>query len=164
VIDVESRGGFLPDKRPKILFERHYFSRLTKGKFDAAHPDISNPKWGGYGAGGANQYDRLGRAIALNRDAALQSASWGLFQIMGYHWKTLGYPTLQAFINAMYYSEGDQLDAFVRFVKANPKLHEALKRQDWRAFSLLYNGPEYERNSYHTKLEAAFKSAGGGIA
>ena len=26
VVDVESRGGFLADGRPKILFERHYFS------------------------------------------------------------------------------------------------------------------------------------------
>src|SRR5688572_2845500 len=97
VVDVESRGGFLPDKRPKILFERHYFSRLTKGKFDAGHPDISNGKWGGYGAGGAHQYDRLGRAIALDRDAALRSASWGLFQIMGDHCKSLGYADAETF-------------------------------------------------------------------
>ena len=61
VIDVESRGGFLPDKRPKILFERHYFSRLTKRKFDGSHPLVSNPKWGGY-KGGAAEYDRLGAA------------------------------------------------------------------------------------------------------
>src|SRR5688572_3325692 len=82
VIDVESRGGFLSDGRPKILFERHYFSRLTKRKFDASHPGVSNGQWGGYGAGGAHQYDRLNQAAALDRDAALHSASWGLFQIM----------------------------------------------------------------------------------
>ena len=55
VIDVESRGGFLPDKRPKILFERHYFHRLSGGSFSAGHPDISHPVWGGYGAAGAAQ-------------------------------------------------------------------------------------------------------------
>ena len=47
VLSVETRGcGFLPDRRPLILFERHYFSRLTKGKFDAEAPDISNKQWG----------------------------------------------------------------------------------------------------------------------
>src|SRR6185369_14627607 len=86
VIDVESRGGFLPDGRLKILFERHYFCRLTKGKFDQSNPDISATKWGGY-KGGAAEYDRLGRAIKLDRDAALRSASWGAFQIMGDNFK-----------------------------------------------------------------------------
>lgn len=173
VCAVESRGdGFLPDGRPVVLFERHVMYRRTKSKYgftraDALverYPDIINPKAGGYGKT-AEQPDRMDRAANLiDRECALESASWGLFQIMGYHWETLGYPSLQAFINDMYYSEGYQLGAFVRFVKVNPKLHEALKRQDWKTFALLYNGPNYSANQYDTKLAAAFKSAGGGIA
>jgi hypothetical protein len=62
VIDVESRGGFLEDKRPKILFERHYFSRLTEGKHDGTDQDICSPKPGGY-KGGVREYDRLRRAF-----------------------------------------------------------------------------------------------------
>ncbi|MGG7377547.1 N-acetylmuramidase domain-containing protein, partial [Escherichia coli] len=39
VIHVESSGaGYQADRRPKILFERHVFHRLTGGRFDAAHP------------------------------------------------------------------------------------------------------------------------------
>ena len=54
VLTVETRGcGFLPDRRPMILFERHIFSRETNHQFDNAHPDISNRKTGGYGPGGA---------------------------------------------------------------------------------------------------------------
>jgi len=155
VIDVESRGGFLPDKRPKILFERHYFSRLTKCRFDAAHPDISNAKWGGYGPGGANQYDRLARAIALDRDAALRSASWGLFQIMGDHCTSLGYSDAEAFVAAMVSGEAAQLDAFVGFVKKN-RLDDELVRHDWAAFARGYNGPAYRENRYDTKLAAAY--------
>jgi hypothetical protein len=35
VLFVETSGcGFLPDRRPQILFERHIFHRLTKGRFD----------------------------------------------------------------------------------------------------------------------------------
>jgi hypothetical protein len=53
VLTVETRGcGFLADRRPLILFERHYFSRLTKRKYDAKAPEVSNPKWGGYLGGG----------------------------------------------------------------------------------------------------------------
>src|SRR5436309_13561217 len=82
VLSVETRGcGFLPDRRPQILFERHIFHRLTNGQFDDG--DISDPSPGGYGPRGAQQYDRLNRAIAKDRTAALQSASWGIGQIMG---------------------------------------------------------------------------------
>ena len=74
----ESRGfGFLSDRRPKILFERHIFHKRTGGKFSAKHPDISNRNAGGYGAGGGHQYVRLEKAIKLDRKAALESASWG---------------------------------------------------------------------------------------
>src|SRR4051794_34091262 len=80
VFTVETRGfGFLRDRRPQILFERHIFHKRTSGRFSAANPDISNPKPGGY-HGGAAEYDRLAKAMALNQRAALESASWGLGQ------------------------------------------------------------------------------------
>lgn len=81
VLGVETSGcGFLPDRRPQILFERHIFHRLTGGQYDDGQ--ISNPTPGGYGAYGAHQYDRLALAITKDRNAALQSASWGIGQIM----------------------------------------------------------------------------------
>src|SRR5258705_11254552 len=84
VLTVETLGcGYLPDRRPQILFERHIFHKDTGGTFDVANPDISNPLPGGYGSRGAFQYTRLARAIQLNREAALRSASWGIGQMMG---------------------------------------------------------------------------------
>lgn len=165
VTEVESRGsGFLPDGRPVVLFERHIMYRRVKEKFGATaakewaerHPDLINPTPGGYGRT-AEQPDRMGRAAELiDRECALESASWGLFQIMGFHWKLLGYPGLQAFVNAMYRSEGAQLDAFVRFIRANPALLAAIKARDWAAFARGYNGPAYKVNRYDEKLAAAF--------
>jgi hypothetical protein len=39
VFSVETSGcGFLTDRRPKILFERHIFSHLTNGRYDAQNP------------------------------------------------------------------------------------------------------------------------------
>ncbi len=161
VIDVESRGGFQADKRPKILFERHYFHRLTRGKWSGSHPDISNPSFGGYGLSAA-QYDRLYRAIALDRDAALRSASWGAFQIMGDNCKLAGFADVESFVASMVEGEDRHLEAFVAFVKAN-RLDDEMRRLDWAGFARRYNGPAYLQNRYDTKLSAAFAlhSAGG---
>src|SRR6267142_882387 len=93
VCDVESAGsGFLPDKRPVILFESHSFHTLTEGAYDDSDPGISTPSWvRNYGAGGAHQYDRLLEAVTLDRRAALQSASWGRFQVMGSNYSVCGF-------------------------------------------------------------------------
>src|SRR5260370_8573027 len=42
VVAVETSGcGFLPDRRPQILYERHLFHRLTQGRYDDG--DSMNP-------------------------------------------------------------------------------------------------------------------------
>jgi hypothetical protein len=162
VSEVESRGvGFHSDGRPVILFERHIMRRLLRqagvdtASLEMKQPGLVNAKAGGY-EGGAAEHDRLGMAAKIDRDAALQSCSWGAYQIMGFHWQTLGFSSLQALVNAMYRGAGDQLDAFVRFVKTSPAMVKALKTQDWRTFARLYNGPAFEKNKYDTKLAAAF--------
>lgn len=157
VSEVESGkyGAFLPDGEPVILFERHKFSKLTGRKYDQDYPDISNRKPGGYGTVSA-QHARLQKAAALDRDAALASCSWGMFQVLGLNWESLGYASLQDFVNAMYRSEGDQLDSFVRFVITNG-LAKFLRTKNWAAFAKGYNGENYKINKYDTKLAAAYK-------
>jgi len=154
VIGVETSGcGFLPDRRVKILYERHVFSRLTKRRFDARYPSISNPTPGGYGAGGAQQYDRLALAIARNRKAALQSCSWGVGQVMGYHAEGLGFADVDAMVARMGDSENAQFEAMARFIKASG-LDGALRTHDWPRFASGYNGPNYRINNYDTRLAA----------
>src|SRR5919202_6705013 len=103
VAEVESSGeGFLPDGKPKILFEPHIFWKRLRAKginpnlFMEENPDILYPKWkpGAYGPV-SKQHDRLQRAAKINREAALQSASWGKFQIMGFNWKACSCASLQ---------------------------------------------------------------------
>lgn len=157
--EVESRGsGFLASGEPKILFERHWMYKLLKRKLgkEPAINDVCNPKAGGY-LGGSAEHKRLAKAVEIDRDCALQSASWGMFQIMGFHWESLGYPSLQAFINAQYKDEDSQLDSFVRFIKSSPPLLAALKAKDWKRVARLYNGPDYEKNDYDVKLEQAYR-------
>jgi N-acetylmuramidase/Putative peptidoglycan binding domain len=157
VLHVETKGcGFLPDRRPQILFERHIFSRLTGGQFDASNPDISNPQPGGYGADGANQYTRIEAAIALNSDAALKSASWGIGQIMGGNFAAAGFPDVETMVAAMVDSEDAQLDAFRHFLQST-KLAAALQAHDWASFAKGYNGPNYIINHYDAQLNGAFQ-------
>lgn len=164
VTEVESRGdGFMDDGHPVILFERHVMYRQLRDKFGKTRadqlsrefPSLVNPQAGGYGRE-SEQPRRLERAAEIDRECALNSASWGAFQIMGYHWRALGYASQQTFINAMYKSEGGHLFAFCRFIQVNPSLHQALKNRNWAAFAKGYNGPEYAKNSYDTKMAAAY--------
>lgn len=160
VDSVESGGaGFLADGRPKILFEAHYFSRLTDHKFDGSNPNVSSRTWNRslYGAAGAHQHERLDEAAKLNRDAALRSCSWGRYQIMGDNFRACGFTSLQAFINAHFKSEAAHLQAFAAFIISNPAMRKALIERDWETFARLYNGPGYKVNKYHIKLENDFK-------
>lgn len=153
VAEVESRnGGFNKDGTPKILFEGHWFWRLTKGKH--GKNSYSYPKWVRtyYNL---NQHKRLGKAAEKDRQAALQSASWGLFQIMGFNYKKCGYKSVQHFVNAMYHSEGMQLVAFCNFIK-NSNLDDELRSKQWAKFAYRYNGPGFKKNKYDEKLAKAY--------
>jgi hypothetical protein len=156
VLTVETAGcGFLSDRRPAILFERHVFHEQTSGRFDKKAPDLSHPTGGGYGPSGTNQHERLARAVALDRKAALNSTSWGLGQVMGFNAKLVGFPDVEAMVTAMQISEDDQLRAMFGFIKAG-KLHTVLQRRDWKTFARRYNGPQFAKNEYDAKLASAF--------
>lgn len=157
IAEVETSGcGFLADRRPQILFERHIFHRLTGGRFDAICPDVSSAKGGGYGRGGAYQYERLARAMELDADAALRSASWGMGQIMGFNATMVGYRTAAEMIEAFAASEQAQLIALARFCKKRG-LADELRSHDWTAFAHAYNGPNFSANNYDGKLRAAYQ-------
>lgn len=156
VDEVESRGhGFLDDGRPTILFERHVFSRRTGHRFDGIHPGISDVEAGGYGAAGAHQYDRLHEATALDRAAALQSASWGRYQVMGFNATSAGWVDVESFVASMCESEAEHLKAFVGYCQAND-LIRFLAVHDWRSFTRGYNGSG-NVDDYAPKLEAAYR-------
>lgn len=173
VNEVESNGkGFLDNGRPVTLFERHIMHRLLatprhdgddpaelKRQADqlaTANPALVNPKPGGY-VGGTAEHQRLAMARLIDDTAALESASWGAFQIMGFHWKRLGYSSVQDFVAAMSAGESQQFDAFTRFIETDPALHKALKARKWAEFAKLYNGPNYQRNLYDIKLQRAYE-------
>jgi hypothetical protein len=155
VLTVETRGfGFLQDRRPQILFERHIFHKLTNSRHDTGNADISNEKSGGY-VGGPGEYARLEKAMRLDQEAALQSASWGIGQVMGFNYEVAGFATIDAMVADMVKDENAQLLAMANFIKGH-NLAGALQRQSWVSFARGYNGTDFKKNEYDTRLAAAY--------
>ena len=163
ILTVESKGkGFLDNGLPVILFEGHIFwsqlkkKNITPETFVNGNEDILYPKWTKqFYKGGIKEYDRLNRAKSINEEAAISSASWGLFQIMGFNYKECGFKEVKLYVDAMYLSEHEQLKAFANFIKANGWIGK-LQLKDWAAFAKNYNGPEYAQNQYDVKLQNAY--------
>ena len=128
VVMVEASGcGFLPDRCPKILFEGHLFSRRTRGRFDASHREISAA--GDYGPRGAHQYERLKEALACDRRVALESASWGLGQILGSNAGSAGFRDAEDMVSQMMRGENEQIRGMAAFMRAEG-MHVHLQRRD----------------------------------
>lgn len=165
VKDVESNGGgFLPTGKPKILFEGHIFYRLLTPLLNLArlnqlckqYPNVVYPTWNrSKYFGGEREYLRLTTAININRAAALKSASWGMFQVMGMNYAQCGCKDIEEFVDKMKSSEEDQLMLTIKFLKNNSLLFY-LNNHNWASFARSYNGPSYATNKYDTKLAQAY--------
>ncbi|MGB0845843.1 MAG: N-acetylmuramidase domain-containing protein [Thiolinea sp.] len=170
VNEVESRGeGFL-NGQPVILFERHVFWRRLEAfgidpkPLQAGNEDILSTKTGGY-RGGIAEHNRLARAQIIHPRAALESASWGLFQIMGYHWKNLKYADINEFVTKAKHNEAEHLEAFTRYLKWSrgdrflrlKRGEDSLSLSNFEKFAKNYNGPMYWKNQYHTKMMKAYR-------
>ena len=158
VFTVESKGsGYLASNRPKILFEAHHFSKYTNHIYDQTYPNISSRVWNrSLYKGGEAEYNRLSQAIALSQAAALKSASWGLFQILGSNYQACGFGCVEDFVKAHVESHFNQLQAFASFLKST-KLDNYLRSKDWTSFAKYYNGPGYAANQYDKKLKQAYE-------
>ena len=163
---IESGGnGFLPDGRPKILFEGHVFwsqlkkigknpETLTSGNENILYPSWDKSKY----KGGAAEYDRLENAKKIDEIAALKSASWGEFQIMGFNHSSVGYADVKTFVEAMHIPNGASLKAMLEFCKNKNLLkHVSGNSKDWAKFAYGYNGSGYAQNQYDVKLAAAYE-------
>lgn len=170
VTEVESRGaGFLPNGKLKILFEPHIFwqelvrAGLNPNNYTKGNEDILYKNWqrGKYGTE-SQQWARLERAKAIHKQAALNSASYGLFQIMGFNAKACTYTSAEAMIIDYEKGEDKQLVGFCNYITKSGLLDE-LKAHDWAGFARQYNGAGYKgspfttNDDYDLKLAAAYK-------
>jgi hypothetical protein len=101
------------------------------------------------------EYNRLEQARRIHREAADASASWGMFQIMGFNFALCGERSVESFVKAMCESERKQLILSGRFIRQSGML-SALRTKNWAEFAKRYNGPAYALNRYDEKLAMAY--------
>lgn len=161
-VETGSTGGFFDTDRPAILFEGHIFwSQLKKNgidpqKYVKGNEDILYEKWTkSYYKGGMAEYQRLIKAMSIHEKSAMSSASWGMFQIMGFNYSVCKCQNVNDFVKQMMGSEGTQLDLFVQFLKGNG-WDKYLRNLDWAGFAKHYNGSQYAVNKYDVKLKNAY--------
>ncbi|MCQ8781739.1 N-acetylmuramidase family protein [Mangrovibrevibacter kandeliae] len=157
VMDVEAAGGAWDgQKRPKMLFEPHrFYKNVPPEKLaQAVAAGLAYKTWGEQPYP-KDSYPRLVEAMKIDETAALKSASWGLGQILGENHAMVGYDAPQAMVLAFMEDAETHLDAMVSFIIA-AHLDDELRAHNWAAFARGYNGPQYAKNAYHTKLAAAF--------
>jgi hypothetical protein len=168
VTETEAAGkAFDSEGRLFILFEPHIFWRQLKTRniepelLVKKNPDLLSPVWNRklYGLSSA-QWSKLLRAKKIHSEAAYCSASYGAFQIMGFHHARCGFKTAGGFVDYLSQGAFEQLQAFVRFIRSSGFL-PLLQNKDWDAFARAYNGPGYKQNKYDEKLEAAYRKYGG---
>jgi len=168
---------------PTILYERHWFRKLTSphhkppSPYEKDHHAICGPAYHRthrdkktkqlidkvtgvaaidddiYGPPGLHQYRRIVEAYGLDRSAALQSASWGKFQIMGFNYKAAGFNDVFAFVKAMCSGDPAHIKAFLKFAKTNAVLLDGLRTRNFEKIAEGHNGagwrstnPEYASN------------------
>jgi hypothetical protein len=161
VAKVESAGGGWDDAgRLKCLFERHYAWRRLR----IIIPFLSNPTPGGYTIdadrdGINDSWEKVADLAMRSPLAAFESASFGKFQIMGAHAKSLGYANAIEFVWALSRSERAHYDALAKFIEVNG-LRKAFQQlstnpADCLAFARSYNGKG--QKGYDHKLAAAMR-------
>lgn len=166
IVEIETgrtHRGFNADLTPIVSFSLPVFrtmarrNKINLAPFTATHSlvfekaDIRR-----YGSQQAVEHARMRRAMDIDTVSAIQATFWGMFQIGGFNWKRCGADSPEDFAERMSRSERDQLDLFAEFLR-NSGLLPYLKSKNWTRFARGYNGPSYAANSYHTRLERAYK-------
>jgi peptidoglycan hydrolase-like protein with peptidoglycan-binding domain len=169
VVEVESNGiiGELINGRlePTVRYEGHYFDKLCKTAVrDAARKAGVSAKKAGVIKNPRSQRSRWNlilKASTFDVSAAYQSVSYGIGQVMGSHWKILGYNSIDDLVAHARSGFIGQLDLMCRYIVKFGLLDE-LRSLDFSGFARGYNGPNYAKYGYHIKLQEAYYAYGGG--
>jgi len=155
---VESGNKGFDGKTGRLIiqFEPSWFKRKAPyspfGSWSLNMIDVQSQEWVAFSD-----------AFKINPDAAMESTSIGLPQIMGFHWKSLGYTSAGDMWDDFKVSEYNQVQALACFILNNKKLYDALLKKDWHIVASIYNGSDYQnlakrigREPYNISMEKAY--------
>jgi hypothetical protein len=169
VIAKESSGQIFADfgeKLPLIRWEGHYFYQRLKGAklAEAVKARLADPRAGAI-KNPAEQWHRWTKlyrpACDIDLAAAQESTSWGVGQVMGAHWKRLGYSSVGDLVKAACSGLDGQVDLMMRYIREFGLIDE-LQRGDALGFARGYNGPKTPA-SYARDIERLARDFGGEV-
>ena len=159
IISVETPGQGFDEHTGKILiqFEPVWFRRKApyapSGLWSVNKVDVQSKEW-----------EAFNDAFKKNPDAAMQATSIGLGQIMGLHYKRLGYKTVGDMWDDAKKGIEQQVKQLVTFILTDDKLRCAIEHHNWTDVAEIYNGKgfrelaaKYRRTPYDKALEDAYK-------
>lgn len=151
VCSVEGSGKGYDELTQKILiqFEPSWFKRKA--------PFTPSGKWSVNGVERqSNEWSAFNDAFQKNANGAMESTSIGMMQVMGFHWKLLGFHSVGEMWDYAKESEANQVRLGMRFIKSNSKMFGALVNKDWKVFAYYYNGEQYRKFNYDVRLNNAY--------
>jgi hypothetical protein len=150
-----------------IRWEGHYFDRLVPSRLQAKARalKLASPKVGGIPnpASQEKRYEILALGKSLDVTAAISSCSWGVGQIMGSHWKWLGFASAEDFEKTVQSGFSGQLAVMFAFMRKSGVIPH-LRRLDWSAVARIWNGPKYAANKYDLKMKKYYEEFEGQAA
>jgi len=163
VAEIESAGHVYAKvvgrDEPLIRWEGHYFYDRLKGtkRAQAVRSGLASPKAGKVKnpASQSARWQIVARASKIDRNAALESISIGLGQVMGAHWSRLGFSSPSEMVDHARKGAAEQINLMVRYVEEFGLVDE-LQRLDFEAFTRGYNGKGGVAKGYHARMKAAY--------
>jgi len=150
-----------------IRWEGHYFDKLVPAKLQAKARamGLASPKVGGIKnpASQEGRYELLAKGKTLDIPAAISSCSWGVGQVMGAHWKWLGFKSAEDFEAMAQSGFSGQLAIMFAFMRKSGVIPH-LRRLDWSAVARIWNGPKYAANKYDIKMKTEYEALEGAAA
>lgn len=151
ILEVEAIGKGFDYKTDKILiqFEPLWFKRLfprwiyfSKKVWENNGVDVQSKEWLAFN-----------EAFSADKDKAMESTSIGMPQIMGFHFKRLGFNSVGQMWDYFKVSEYNQVQCLIRFIKTDSKLIKAVSMLNSEAtlfsgadlFASVYNGSGYKK-------------------
>lgn len=157
IVMVEGSGSGFDAATEKILiqFEPSWYKRLD-----------AKDGFSGHGVWEENKVEKqsaewiaFNDAFSKDSDAAMMATSWGIMQVMGFHYRDIGFNTVGEMVDFAKVSESNQVELGIRFIKKNARLNDALKKKDWSTFAYYYNGEQYKKFNYDNRMMDAYNEA-----
>lgn len=158
-IEVETGGhGFDPVTGKIIIqFEPSWFKKKApyapSGLWSVNKVDVQSKEWLAFND-----------AFKKNANGAMESTSIGLGQIMGFHYKRLGFTTVGEMWDDAKKGLENQIRQIATFIATDKKLRLAILDKDWFTIASIYNGAgflalakKYKREPYNISMANAYK-------